>query len=309
MCLKKSFALLIILFQSLFGYAQFSESKTFTLSWNDESHIQISKEESIVLPLVEGNFFDENNIPTSTHLFNVQNNVIVQQYQIKNVKFSPINTSHLKNIKIAAIPNDISSEFQLTKIKNKSIAVLNFKALVRINGSVQKINSFTLEYTLASNEFSPVLNKNATTRLVNESVLAKGSWFKFKIDTTGVFKIDKELLQQIGINTSNLDPKSIRIYGNGGKMLPQLNSEFRHDDLQENSIHVAGEQDGSFDAEDYILFYGQGPDHWNINSTQYDLSRHNKNLYSDFAYYFISTDQGNGKRITPINSITQPLTL
>ena len=184
MSLKKSFALFIILFQSLFGYAQISESKTFTLSWNDESHIQISKEESIVLPLVEGNFFDENNIPTSTHVFNVQNNVIVQQYQIKNVKFSPISASHLKNIKTAAIPNDISSEFQLTKVKNKSIAVLNFKALVRINGSVQKINSFTLEYTLASNEFSPVLNKNANTRLVNQSVLANGTWFKFKIPKT-----------------------------------------------------------------------------------------------------------------------------
>ena len=54
------------------------------------------------------------------------------------------------------------------------------------------------------------------------------------------------------MNTSGLDPKNIKIYGNGGKLLPQLNSEFRYDDLQENSIFVAGEGDGNFDENDYI---------------------------------------------------------
>ncbi len=305
MSLKNSFVLLIILLQCLIGYTQITESKTFTLSWDDESYIQISKEESIVLPLVEGNFFDENNIPTSTHVFNVQNNVIVQQFKIKNVKFSPINASLVKNIQTLAIPTEISSEFQLTKIKNKSIAVLKLKALIKNNGSIQKINSFTIEYTLATNSQNPILNKNANTAYINQSVLNNGNWYKFKIDTTGVFRIDKELLQQIGLNTSNLDPRSIRIYGNGGKMLAQLNSDFRYDDLQENAILIQGELDGSFDDEDYILFYGQGPDHWNINSIDFQSSRHTKNLYSDFAYYFISIDQGNGKRITSTIPIIQ----
>ena len=133
MSLKNYFVLLIILLQCLIGNAQITESKTFTLSWNDQNYIQISKEKSIVLPLIEGNFFDENNIPTSTHVFNVQNNVIVQQFKIKNVKFSPINVSLLKNIETLAIPTEISSEFQLTKVKNKSIAVLKLKALVKNN--------------------------------------------------------------------------------------------------------------------------------------------------------------------------------
>ena len=34
---------------------------------------------------------------------------------------------------------------------------------------------------------------------VTNSVLANGNWYKFSIDTTGVFKIDRAFLQRLGI--------------------------------------------------------------------------------------------------------------
>ena len=43
---------------------------------------------------------------------------------------------------------------------------------------------------------------------VFNSVLSEGNWYKFSVDTTGVFKIDRNLLQQIGISTNNIDPGS-----------------------------------------------------------------------------------------------------
>ncbi len=57
---------------------------------------------------------------------------------------------------------------------------------------------------------------------------------------------------------------------------------------------------------DYILFYAQGPHHWEINNNQYRLSKHNMNIYSDDAYYFITTDKGPGKRISVSTTINQP---
>lgn len=141
---------------------------------------------------------------------------------------------------------------------------------------------------------------------VKNSVLSQGTWYKFAIDTTGVFKIDRQFLQSLGINTSTINPKNIRIYGNGGKLLPMLNNEFRYDGLQENAIFVSGEDDNSFDANDYILFYGVGPHSWKINTTQPHLSSHQNNIYSDKAYYFITIDNGLGKRISnaPENNST-----
>ena len=148
------------------------------------------------------------------------------------------------------------------------------------------------------------------SQVVN-SVLSEGNWFKFSVDTTGVFKIDKSLLQEIGIATNNLNPKKIHIYGNGGELLPESNGAFRYDDLQENALFVEGEEDNSFDANDYILFYAKGPHSWSVNTTSQEVT-HKQNIYSDKAYYFITVNNEDGKRIqnavpvsgTPVTEIT-----
>ena len=148
------------------------------------------------------------------------------------------------------------------------------------------------------------------SQVVN-SVLSEGNWFKFSVDTTGVFKIDRTLLQEIGIATNNLNPKKIHIYGNGGELLPESNGVFRYDDLQENAIFVEGEEDNSFDANDYILFYAKGPHSWSVNTTSQEVT-HKQNIYSDKAYYFITVNNEDGKRIqnavpvsgTPVTEIT-----
>ncbi len=142
---------------------------------------------------------------------------------------------------------------------------------------------------------------------VNNSVLSSGDWFKFSVDTTGVFKIDKNLLQQIGISTNGLNPKKIHVYGNGGTLLPTLNSDFRYDDLQENAIYIDGESDGVFDNSDFILFYAKGPHDWTIDATN-RTARHRQNIYTEEAYYFITVTNDNGKRIQPKSPITASAT-
>ena len=147
MSLKKYFLFFILSLQCLLSFAQISESKTFNLSWNDNSSVYLNEETSLVLPLVEGNVFDENNVPSSTHIFNVQNNTIVQDYIIKNVKFSDLSPNSLNNIQVNKIPTEIKSEFKVTKIKNNSVAILNLTPILQENGRVKKIVSFTLDYT------------------------------------------------------------------------------------------------------------------------------------------------------------------
>ena len=132
---------------------------------------------------------------------------------------------------------------------------------------------------------------------VSDSVLSSGEWFKFSIDTTGVFKIDRSLLQQIGVSTNGLNPKKIHIYGNGGPLLASANSDFRYDDLQENAIYVEGENDGSFDNNDFVLFYAKGPHDWNVNAASNSI-KHRQNIYEDKSYYFITINDTDGKRIT-----------
>ena len=135
------------------------------------------------------------------------------------------------------------------------------------------------------------------------SVLSTGDWFKFSVDTTGVFKIDKNFLQQLGVSTNNLNPKKIHIYGNGGNLLPVLNSDFRYNDLQENAIYIKGENDGSFDSSDFILFYAKGAHDW-IVDTEQNTAKHRQNIYSNEAHYFLTVSNTDGKRVQQKSSLT-----
>jgi hypothetical protein len=139
------------------------------------------------------------------------------------------------------------------------------------------------------------------------SVLSAGNWFKVSTSSEGVYKISYSDLQSYGINPSSIDPRNIKIYGNGGGMLDQANNAPKTEDLQELAIKVVGENDGVFNTSDYILFYGQAPDKWSYDYSQQSYS-HEKNLYSDNVFYFITVGTTNGKRITTQNSSTSPIT-
>ena len=140
------------------------------------------------------------------------------------------------------------------------------------------------------------------------SVLSSGNWYKIAIKDPGVYKIDLNFLNRLGINTSNIASNSVRLYGNGGQMLPEANATQRIDDLQENAIMVVDGGDGILNGTDYILFYANGPDQW-IKDSANSRFIHNKSLYSDSAYYFL-TIGGTGKRIqNSSNNLSPNLTI
>ncbi|MCP4550614.1 MAG: type IX secretion system sortase PorU [Bacteroidetes bacterium] len=131
----------------------------------------------------------------------------------------------------------------------------------------------------------------------SNSVLAHGRWFKISVSENGIYKINYSELNAMGVNMQNLNPKDIRIYGNGGGMLPEKNSETKYHELLENAIMVVGEEDGKFGTEDYILFYGESPHSWTYSENLHKFEHH-FHSYSDHTYYFLTTDLGLGKRIS-----------
>ncbi|MEO5674138.1 MAG: type IX secretion system sortase PorU [Chitinophagales bacterium] len=167
-------------------------------------------------------------------------------------------------------------------------------------GSIEKMVSFRYSINII-----PSSSSSATrgAGYADHSVLASGDWYKIGVSRDGVYRMDKAFLQNLGIDVTVLDPRNIRVYGNGGGMLPEANAGFRYDDLQENAIRVTGESDGRFDDGDYVQFYGQGPHRWVpvVNPTCQRFS-HILNIYSDTAFYFVNVDLGQGKRIIDLPS-------
>ena len=136
----------------------------------------------------------------------------------------------------------------------------------------------------------------------SHSVLATGKWFKVGVSETGIQKLTYSDLSSLGMNVNQLNPKNIRVYHNGGGLLNEKNEDPRFDDLVEVPIFVAGESDGRFDQNDYILFYARGPVTWRYVDTE-QAYIHNPNAYDDYSYAFITADLGAGQRI---ETATQP---
>lgn len=136
----------------------------------------------------------------------------------------------------------------------------------------------------------------------DKSALADGNWYKLAVKEAGIYRIDVAQLNAMGISTANLPSSSIRLFGNGGGMLPEDNSVPRPDDLLENAIAVADGGDGIFNGSDYILFYAPGPHTWQKEPEGY---RHTLNLYADSACYFLNISPG-GLRVQPDNNALTP---
>jgi hypothetical protein len=128
------------------------------------------------------------------------------------------------------------------------------------------------------------------------SVLAKGDWYKIATTRSGVHKIDATFLKKIGIDVAKINPQNIRIFGNGGGTLPQANDVPRPSDLIENAIEVMGENDGKFDASDYLLFYSESP-HKILYNADNQRFIHQNNPYSDSVFYFLNVSDTKGLRI------------
>lgn len=137
--------------------------------------------------------------------------------------------------------------------------------------------------------------------ITENSIFTSGDFFKMEIKESGMYKLDKNYLQSKSINLSSIDPRTIKIFGNGGAELPYNNVVNYPFDPQEIRIIVIGEEDGVFNDDDYILFYARGPNSWDYDSI-YRTVFHNINNFSNSNYYFFTYGNSPGQRMEIINS-------
>ena len=139
------------------------------------------------------------------------------------------------------------------------------------------------------------------------SVLSTGSWYKITTNQNGIYKLTYSDLQNLGVDVSSIQNSALKIYGNGGGMLPRLNSEFRHLDLVENAIEIYDyNNNGIFEDGDYILFYGMSAGIWNFNDNT-NLFEYETHLFADEVGYFLTIEnQSDGKRIIEKDVLQNP---
>ncbi len=180
--------------------------------------------------------------------------------------------------------------------------------------SYEKLLTYSLVETI---RYTPEIAYMLRAEYAGQSVLSEGSWYMVCVEETGIHRLTYEDLVELGIEPSQVQRQHIRLFGNGQGMLPEANAIPVYDDLLENAIYVSGSGSGTFSENDYILFYGRSPDTWEAEQISGEelgesqeksgeedgwVFRHQRHLYATESCYFITTDQGTGKRIAAQDS-------
>jgi hypothetical protein len=275
----KSICFVLFLFSiacSVFGQEEIS----LQLDWGQPKLLHF-EDETVIAPNIEGQELD-NGKPIFFWKQQVKSGRL--EISLSNFQYAqaPAEEKAYLNRFSFSVPEVQQYSAKVTKEEKSYAAVVYLFPYVKINGVVQRLVSF--DVSLEQSTSSPLASKSFALN----SVLKEGSgqWYKIAVKKDGVYKIDRDFLQECGIDVQSLNPQSIHIYGNGFGKLPELNATPRPDDLIKNAITIFGEGDGSFDNGDYILFYVWGPSRWyDTTATEFELV---KNIYSDNSYYFIN---------------------
>ncbi len=213
---------------------------------------------------------------------------------LQNVVSVEINVNELDG----ALIDVLSSEFKIETVykfnRGEKIAHINIEAFKKgSDNKIYKLISFTI-----NNNISKIIGKTAKRVYSDNSVLSSGDWYKVAVSKSGIYKISGSDLQAMGFSLSSLSVENVHVHGNGGGVIPEANSDFRYDDIIENAIKIVdNNSNGLFDASDYLLFYAKGPNTWKYSSSKNSFN-HTKNIYDDYAYYFVTINNTVGKRIS-----------
>ena len=124
-----------------------------------------------------------------------------------------------------------------------------------------------------------------------------GNLYKFAVSQTGMYGISGSFLENNGINVSSIDPATIKIYNNGGRELPALLSEPRPESLVEIPVMVTGSEDGTFDPQDQVVFFGRGSSGISYNAETRAYSHFINRYYEENVYWLSFNDGVQGRRL------------
>lgn len=257
------------------------ENISLQIEWK-ESNERVPNEENYFYPAFSGNgffglipyyYYSQEVSPS----YNSKFEIVDYATSVANAK----EIAYLSYFNID-VPTVLTSDLKVVNGAGKRYISFEILPFIREGNTIRRITTIVVKPTKSISN-STNFNKD----FASESVLrnGNGTWYKVAISQDGIYRMDKAFLESLGINTSGLNPQHINIYGNGQGMLPTQNSVPRPDDLVLNAITIVGEGDGSFDNGDYILFHAWGPNRWTVSGGRYVNA---KNIYSDYAYYFIN---------------------
>lgn len=263
---------------------------------------------AVLILLTAGNAFAGIETTITVKPENIRSGIVTKRidlkyYQKPTIVFKNVTYTDVDQIPEEAIPRDPKNyDILLGMDRKKPFAVIRIPvySLTENGEGARRIETISLEAFEKEPEYQNSYTRAAAKTTAANSPLASGTWHKISVPVTGMYKIDYNFVSsQLG--ATNIPSTSIRLFGHGGKMLPEQNPAKMVEGLTETAISVYDGGDGTFGAGDYIIFYAQGPTNWGYSEADGKLIQE-QNYYTDKGYYFLNFDGGTQEKRLAVQS-------
>jgi hypothetical protein len=288
-------SLVFVVFVSAVCAAQ--DEFTFDLLWSDPLTVSYQEEQRVIFSYqlgADAGASTSGELPELVHTFPASS-LAPKRVEVVAIRSEPISTPASFSAEAAEA---FAFTYRVSPQQEGNLGKISGPTIIQTAAGLERLVSVALRLVPGT---PPIAGAGRST-FARNSVLRQGETFRFEVSTDGVYKLDRNfLVNELRIGgLEGLDPRDIKIYGQGPGMLPETNNEMPPDDLTERAIRIRGEEDGRFDGDDYILLYANGPDEMTYSATS-DRFRYQKHIYSETnSYYLQIGTPGRGRRITAL---------
>ncbi len=96
-----------------------------------------------------------------------------------------------------------------------------------------------------------------------------GAWYRVALRRGGVFALTASWLSEVGISADAVDPNDVRVFEGPPGTLPLALGDTLPSLVEVPALFV-GDDDGSFDEGDTLIFYAPGPECWTVENCMPD---------------------------------------
>ena len=245
-----------------------------------------------------------NNLPKTKITFSNKSNLPFKTKQIKPNDlndFEWINQQKIKGletgtIKISPLANQ--KEYFKQILVELTFETIQKKTIKANKAQTEFLKTKIINWNMAKSWFIKKINLE-TKKIITDN----GRWLNFHIYEDGMKSIPFSSLEPVVNDISLIDPRSISLFMHNsmGRSKNHTFNQPINDNLIEINIEIEGEDDGSFDENDKIIFYGRSSSGFDIENLEY---KWNQNLYftSNICWLYIPNNSNlRGKRVTDLN--------
>ena len=198
--MNKQLFLVFVFF--LIFFSSFSQESR-TISWKGVKNI-VNNDSLVSLLDFEKSIYDDAISDNNIYFEKIPIDSKNVDLKIIALTYTDIIHSELDYVSQNELLSEVKYQYYVGTEKKQDYLFFYLVPFRKWDNSIQKVTQFKIELTVSNSDVD-----NQKKKIVNNSVLSTGNWYKIGVNQTGLHKIDATFLSSMGVDISTIN---LRLY-------------------------------------------------------------------------------------------------